>query len=69
MLLRLLYGEEALAQIVVDVRAQLIQLVQVRQEAVADLFADQLRQLGVAQAQPAALRDAVGLVLETVGIS
>ena len=67
-LLLALDADKIPAQRIVDEGLQLLQAVQVGEEPVADLPGDQGGQLGVAQAQPAPLGDAVGLVLEALGI-
>jgi hypothetical protein len=48
-------------------RPQLAQLVQIRDPALADRLRDRTRQCRVREAQPAARRDAVGLVVEALG--
>ena len=64
LLLCFLHGTELVAKGGVDLRDQLFQQVQVRLKARTDLIGDQPAEFGIAQTQPAALGDAVGLVLE-----
>ncbi len=68
-LLFLLHLHKSPAQIVVNHGLQLGQLIQIRQEILtAKLVFQQCRQFRVAQSQPAALGNAVGLVLEAFRI-
>ena len=62
-----LYGVELTHQIVVNHGLQVCQLIQILQEVTADAVLEELGQLGVAQAHPAAGGNAVGLVLEPFG--
>ena len=67
-LLLILDRIEAHGKVVGDVLAQIPDAVEVAQEALADLAADELGELGVAQAEPAARRDAVRHVHDAVGV-
>ena len=67
LLLFQLDGVELLDGHVVDRGLEILQPVELRQEAACDLAFDQPAELGVAQPQPAARRDAVRLVLEALG--
>ena len=68
LLLLTLDGIELSHSVVVDLVLQAADQLQILQEVSAHLGANHFRQLGVAQAHPAAGRDAVGLVLEPLGI-
>ena len=54
--------------VLVDILVQLFHLAHILEPAGADTLRDKGCELGVAQAEPAALGDAVGLVLEALGI-
>ena len=69
LLLHQLHPVEPGHQVVVDLILQLCQPVQVGQEPTANLRLDERRQLRIAQSQPAARGDAVGLVLEPLRIA
>ena len=53
---------------VIDLAFQTLEVIKVSDPLLADEVGDELRQLGVAKTQPAALCYAVCLVLETLGI-
>ena len=53
---------------VIQVRRELLQLVQIGDPAAADALGDKRRKLLIAQSQPAALSDAVRFILEALGI-
>ena len=63
-LLFILDGDEPPAELVIDHGLQVLQLIEIRDEPGTDLLLQEAGKLGIAQAEPAALGDAVGLVLE-----
>ena len=67
-LLRVFDLVEFLDSVGIDVSVELFHLAHILEPARADAVGDEGGELGVAQTQPAALSDTVGLVLEALGI-